>query len=86
MMLITRESLDVGGGTMSVAIVLGGWVVASVLFSPLIGRFLATGDDMARTMRNDRPKSSSNRSRQLGAMRRNVAIPHRRQAGAPRIF
>ena len=74
---------------MSLAILLGGWVAASVILSPLIGRFLA-GPDSGKA----RPRltageagisSRTRRSRPVEAMRRNVAIQlTRREAGWPR--
>jgi hypothetical protein len=89
MMSKSRESPDLGGRTMSLAIVLGGWAAASILLSPLIGRFLSVQDeskwrgeahniDAARLSR--RPRHGGN-----AGMRRNVAIQlSRREAGWPR--
>ena len=74
---------------MSLAILLGGWVAASVILSPLIGRFLAGPDK-----RKARPLTASEagiasrtrRPRPVETMRRNVAIQlHRREAGWPRV-
>jgi hypothetical protein len=78
---------------MSLAIVLGGWTAASILLSPLIGRFLAGsageggfGGEARRSL--DRPKSpGSVRSAHAATrnMRRNAAAElHRREAGWPR--
>ena len=85
MMVMTRESQDVGGGIMSLAIVLGGWVAASVLLSPVIGRFLSTVDESPKTFRRaQRPSAFWIPPRHAGnTMRRNVAI-ERREAGSPR--
>ncbi|HKU54271.1 MAG TPA: hypothetical protein VJP60_02830 [Rhizomicrobium sp.] len=74
---------------MSLAILLGGWIAASVILSPLIGRLLAGVDnnqarpgpitDKARISSRIRPKHAE-------TMRRNVAIQlSRRQAGWPRV-
>jgi hypothetical protein len=88
MIMVTRESQDVGGKTMSLAIVLGGWVAASILFSPLIGRFLSAAEESPRQFRRtQRPGPFWIRPHHLGttAVRRNVAIElHRREAGSPR--
>jgi hypothetical protein len=89
MMCKSRESLDLGGTAMSLAIVLGGWAAASILLSPLIGRFLAVQDDTkcrgeARHLEAHQP---ARRPRAAGtvSMRRNVAIQlNRRDAGWPR--
>ena len=74
---------------MSLAIVLGGWVAASVIFSPLIGRFLSAADRAPTETRNgDRPRAVLPKTRHIGntAIRRNVALPlHRREAGWPRV-
>ena len=87
----TNESLNVGGRTMTFAIVLGGWTVASVLLSPLIGRFLSVhgaGEWHAESQQTDRtkPRSWARPSRHADlTMRRNVAIQlDRREAGWPR--
>lgn len=80
---------------MSLAILLGGWVAASVILSPLIGRFLA-GPDKGQAQ--PRPMASKagmglhaplltgqNASRPVETMRRNVAIQlYRREVGWPR--
>ena len=76
---------------MSLAIVLGGWVAASLLLSPLIGRFLSVQDEgeyrgkphqmPSRSAPSGRLRPSANTS-----MRRNVAIQlSRREAGWPRM-
>ncbi len=74
---------------MSLAIVLGGWTAASILLSPLIGRFLAGRQDEGRyspePCRNLDGLQSSSQARlrhpESGNMRRNVATPiHRRGA------
>ena len=88
----TNESLDVGGRTMTFAIVLGGWTVVSILLSPLIGRLLSApdaGEWHAESDQRDRTKPSSwarpSRHADL-TMRRNVAIQlDRREAGWPRV-
>ena len=77
---------------MSLAIVLGGWTAASILISPLIGRFLSAQDESkcrggTRHMSNVKPSSSARPSRHSGyvSVRRNAAIqPDRREAGWPR--
>jgi hypothetical protein len=89
MMVTTRESLDLGGGTMSFAIVLGGWVAASILFSPLIGRFLSVQDESngRGEARHVNAAEPSRRPRHGGnaGMRRKVTIQlNRREAGWPR--
>jgi hypothetical protein len=75
---------------MSLAIVLGGWTAASILLSPLIGRFLAgregEGRYGAEPCRNVDGLQSSFRTGPrhagTGNMRRNVATQlHRREAG-----
>jgi hypothetical protein len=73
---------------MSLAILLGGWVAASIILSPLIGRFLA-GTDKGETerprMAAKTPVSTWAGPRHAETMRRNVAIQlYRRQAGWPR--
>lgn len=74
---------------MSLAILLGGWIAASVLLSPLIGRLLAGVDNnQAKSgLIADKARVSSRiRPRQAETMRRNVAIQlSRRQAGWPRV-
>jgi hypothetical protein len=80
---------------MSLAILLGGWVAASVIFSPLIGRFLAGPDKGLTRPRpmaskadmgfHTSPLTGQNASRPVETMRRNVAIQlYRREAGWPR--
>jgi len=75
---------------MSIAIVLGGWVAASLVLSPLIGRFLSAREESEpRGTSHQIPSrpASAGRLRYGSAMsvRRNVAIPmSRRQAGWPR--
>ena len=80
---------------MSFAIVLGSWTAASILLSPLIGRFLAgpgeVGSDTSLLSQNiDSPKLPSlvtPRHAGTGNMRRNVATQlHRREAGWPRAI
>ena len=79
---------------MSLAIVLGGWTAASILLSPLIGRFLAGPQDAARYGREpcENGLQSSSLTGSLarpwhagtGNMRRNVAAHlHRHDAGWP---
>jgi len=69
--------------------ILGGWIAASVILSPLIGRFLA-GPDKGKArphpMANHPGISSRARtSRPVETMRRNVVIQlARREAGWPR--
>jgi hypothetical protein len=88
MMVKTRESLDLGVRAMTLAIVLGGWVVASILFSPLIGRFLSTVDESPKPLyRTQRPSPFWIPPHHAGMAgpRRNVAMElHRREAGSPR--
>jgi hypothetical protein len=78
---------------MSFAIVLGSWTAASILLSPLIGRFLAGPGDEGRdasvlSQNTGGPKLPSLATpRHVGTanMRRNVATQlHRREAGWPR--
>ena len=86
MMVKTRESLDLGVRAMTLAIVLGGWVVASILFSPVIGRFLSTVDQSPRSLpRPQRPSPFWIPPRHAGMAgpRRNVAMELRRP-GTPR--
>ena len=80
---------------MSLAIVLGGWTAASILLSPLIGRFLSVSTDQGRSgepprKSHERPKiAASLRSGHAGTgnMRRNAATElHRREAGWPRAI
>jgi hypothetical protein len=80
---------------MSFAIVLGSWTAASILLSPLIGRFLAgpKGEDRDVSILSqdiDAPKLPSlatPRHAATGNMRRNVATQlHRREAGWPRAI
>ncbi|HKU64790.1 MAG TPA: hypothetical protein VJQ06_07020 [Rhizomicrobium sp.] len=74
---------------MSLAILLGGWIAASVVLSPLIGRLLAGVDNnQARPgpIADKARISHRIRLRQAETMRRNVAIQFsRRQAGWPRV-
>ena len=72
---------------MSLTILLGGWVAASVILSPLIGRFLAGPDKGKARPYPMSPEISSRAraSRPALTMRRNVAIQlTRREAGWPR--
>jgi len=75
---------------MSIAIVLGSWVAASLVLSPLIGRFLSAreGSEYQAAPRQSpsRPNSSDRlRYGTASNMRRNVAIHlSRRDAGWPR--
>jgi len=75
---------------MSIAIVLGGWVAASLVFSPLIGRFLSAREESeyrgTSASLPSRPASSGRlRYGSAMSMRRNAAIhPSRREAGWPR--
>ena len=73
---------------MSLAILLGGWIAASVVLSPLIGRFLAGVD---KKQARPGPVADQNRAapwvrpRHAEPKRRNVAIQlSRREAGWPR--
>jgi len=92
MMGPTRESQDVGGRKMTLAIVLGGWTLMSLLLTPLIGKFLyALGGskDFTPYCRHSgayKP-SSWNKTRLggYGSVRRNVAPKlYRREARGPR--
>jgi len=73
---------------MSLALLLGGWVAASIILSPVIGRFLAgTDKDETELPRSAvrAPASACATPRHAETMRRNVAIQlYRRQAGWPR--
>jgi hypothetical protein len=75
---------------MSIAIVLGGWFAASLLLSPLIGRFLSAREEgeyrSTPHQIPSRPTPSSRlRCGTAVSMRRNVAIHlSRREAGWPR--
>jgi hypothetical protein len=73
---------------MSLAFLLAGWIAASVVLSPIIGRFLAGTDKSQIQPRQTVGKSRvspRDRPRHAEAMRRNVAIQHsRREAGWPR--
>ena len=78
---------------MSLTILLGGWIAASVVLSPLIGRFLAGPDkgptdpmaSKAAMSFRTRPLTGRSASRTAQTMRRNVAIQlYRREAGWPR--
>ena len=78
-----------GNWAMSLAILLGGWVAASIILSPVIGRFLAGTDkdetELPRTAVKP-PASAWATPRHAETMRRNVAIQlHRREAGWPRV-
>lgn len=74
---------------MSLAFLLGGWIAASVVLSPLIGRLLAGVDkNQARPgpIADKARISSRPRPRYAETMRRNVAIQlSRREAGGPRL-
>lgn len=76
---------------MSLAIVFLGWVAASLLLSPVIGRFMSMQNDReGQTLPGSAPSESLVSARlRHGAnanMRRNVAIQiSRRDAGWPRI-
>jgi len=73
---------------MSLTILLGGWIAASVILSPLIGRLLAGTDKSAALPRLTAGKARMpirGRSEHAQTMRRNVATQlYRRQAGWPR--
>jgi hypothetical protein len=73
---------------MSLAILVEGWIAASVILSPVIGRFLAGPDKSQTQPRQTVSKSgisSWDRPRHAETMRRNVAIQlSRREAGWPR--
>lgn len=73
---------------MSLAILLGGWIAASIILSPLIGRFLAGTDRseaLPRQMAGKARISPRARPGRAETMRRNVAIQlYRREAGWPR--
>jgi hypothetical protein len=73
---------------MSLAVLLGGWIAASVVLSPLIGRLLAGVDkNQARPgpIADKTRNSPWARPRRAETMRRNVAIHlTRREAGWPR--
>ena len=75
---------------MSIAIVLGGWVAASLVLSPLIGRFLSAREESEYRgvpgQIPSRPKSAGRiRYGNAMSMRRNVAIHlSRRETGWPR--
>jgi len=86
MMVKTRESLDLGVRAMTLAIVLGGWAVASILFSPVIGRFLSTVDESPKSLpRPQRPSAFWIPPRHAGmaGQRRNAAMELQRR-GSPR--
>lgn len=76
---------------MSIAIVLGGWFAASLVLSPLIGRFLSAREESEYrgTPRQAPPRPTSSGRLRYGnamSMRRNVALhPSRREAGWPRV-
>jgi len=75
---------------MSLAIVLMGWVAASLVLSPVIGRFLSyqdEGEDRMgpRLIPSAAPVSARLRQGVRATMRRNAAISlSRRDAGWPR--
>jgi len=73
---------------MSLTILLVGWIAASVILSPLIGRLLAGTDKSAALPRQTVDKarmSTRGRPGHAQTMRRNVATQlYRRQAGWPR--
>jgi hypothetical protein len=85
------EPTNIGVGTMSLAIVLLGWVAASIVLSPVLGRFMSAQDEgEGRTGPRQVPARSPAAARlQYGVhttVRRNVAIQMpRRGAGWPRI-
>ena len=73
---------------MTLAVLLGGWVAASIILSPVIGRFLAGTEKGERELPQTplkTPVSTWARPRHAEPMRRNVALRlYRRQAGWPR--
>ena len=81
----------IGVGTMSLAVVLLGWVAASIVLSPVLGRFMSAQDEgEGRTGPRQAPVRSPATARlRYGThttVRRNVAIQlPRRGAGWPRI-
>ena len=84
MMVKTRESLDLGVRAMTLAIVLGGWVVASILFSPVIGRFLSTVDESPKSLsrpQRSRPFWIPPRHAGMAGPRRNVTMEFQRRGG-----
>ena len=82
---------NIGVGTMSLAIALLGWVAASIVLSPVLGRFMSAQDEgEGRTGPRQLPVRSPATARLRygvhATVRRNVAIPlPRRGAGWPRI-
>jgi hypothetical protein len=80
------------GWPMLIAIALGGWVLASIIVTPLIGYFLfAVGKQRSLPQRSGADKRfrppawnylTARRQENLG--RSNLTKPHRRQAGGPR--
>ena len=82
---------NLGVGTMSLTIALLGWVAASIVLSPVLGRFMSAQDEgEGRTGPRQVPARSPATARlRYGAhapVRRNVAIPlSRRGSGWPRI-
>jgi hypothetical protein len=78
---------NIGVGTMSLAIVLLGWVAASIVLSPVLGRFMSAQDEgEGRTEPRQVPARAHLRYGVHTTVRRNVAIPlPRRGAGWPRI-
>src|SRR5690349_4640713 len=81
---------DLGGRSMSLAIVLMGWVAASLVLSPVIGRFLSFQDQGEgcvgpRQIPSAAPVSARLRQGAYATMRRNATLPlSRRDAGWPR--
>jgi hypothetical protein len=86
---LARGMLGFGELAMSLTILLGGWITASVILSPLIGRLLAGVDHhqiKPGPIAENAGASSWARPRHAETMRRNVAIQlYRREAGTPRI-
>ena len=86
-----RRPANFGAGTMSLATVLLGWIAASIVLSPLIGRFMAAQDDGEgrigpRQVPVRSPATARLRYGVQAPVRRNVAIQFpRRGAGWPRI-
>jgi len=74
---------------MSLAIVLLGWVAASILLSPLVGRFMSMQDESEgragpRAQPSTVVSSARVRYSSSASVRRNVAIPlSQRNAGWP---
>ena len=82
---------NIGVGKMSLAIVFLGWVAASIVLSPVLGRFMSAQDEgEGRTGPRQVPARSPATARLRygvhATVRRNVAIQlPRRGAGWPRI-